>query len=131
MRDLEASPSSIQLNDFAQRLRQLRKEKGLTQTELGKLAGVHNVNLSRYERGQSEPSADGLKRLAEALGVSVGHLVEGSINEIPQARFEDPELREQLIEIERLPAEDKQVVKRFLEAFLFRKRVQDLAGGHP
>lgn len=99
----------------------------MTQAELGKRAGVHNVNLSRYERGLSEPSADTLKRLAEALDVSVGYLVEGSADEIPSVRFEDPELRDQMHAIERLPEEDKQVVKRFLDAFLFRKRVQDLA----
>ncbi len=127
MRDTGSTLTGNSLSEFAQRLRQLRKDRELTQAELGKRAGVHNVNLSRYERGLSEPSAETLKRLAEALDVSVGYLVEGSADEIPAMRFEDPELRDQMHAIERLPEEDKQVVKRFLDAFLFRKRVQDLA----
>lgn len=127
MRNQEPQPAYSLLSEFAQRLRQLRKERGLTQAQLGKLSGVHNVNLSRYERGLSEPAGDTLKRLAEALEVSVGHLLEGSVNELPAVRFEDPELRDQLHAIERLPDEDRQVVKKFLEAFIFRKRVQDLA----
>lgn len=127
MREIQPDSAGHALSDFAQRLRQLRKERKLTQAELGQRAGVHNVNLSRYERGSSEPSAETLKRLAEALEVSVGYLVEGSAEEIPSVRFEDPELRDQMHAIERLPEEDKQVVKRFLDAFLFRKRIQDLA----
>ena len=113
--------------NFPERLRKLRKAKGFTQEELGRLADVHNVNLSRYERGLSNPSAVVLKRLAEALGVSVGHLVEGDPNEIPPSRLQDPELRSHIEEIERLPEKERLVVKDFLEAFLFRHRVRGLA----
>ncbi len=38
------------LEGFAQRLRELRKSKNLSQTELGQLAGLH------FERGASRPS---------------------------------------------------------------------------
>jgi transcriptional regulator with XRE-family HTH domain len=113
--------------NFPERLRKLRKARGLTQEELGRLADVHNVNLSRYERGLSNPSAVVLKRLAEALDVSVGHLVEGDANEIPPSRLQDPELRSHIEEIERLPEKERLVVKDFLEAFLFRHRVRGLA----
>lgn len=112
---------------FSDRLRRLRKDKGYTQEELGKLADVHNVNLSRYERGLSNPSAVVLKRIAEALEVSVGHLVEGDPNEVPISRLQDPELRQHIEEIERLPEKERLVVKDFLEAFLFRHRVRGLA----
>lgn len=113
---------------FAQRLRELRKQKQLSQLELAKRSGVHNVNLSRYERGLAEPSGESIRRIAEALEVSVAHLIEGVAKELPSSRLEDLELRQQLLEIERLSEEDRQVVKRFLDAFLFRKRIQDLAG---
>lgn len=113
--------------NFPERLRRLRKAKGYTQEELGRLADVHNVNLSRYERGLSNPSSVVLKKLAEALGVSVGHLVEGDPNEVPASRLQDPELRQHIEEIERLPEKEQRVVKEFLEAFLFRHRVRGLA----
>jgi transcriptional regulator with XRE-family HTH domain len=124
--DNEISDQDVPKN-FPERLRRLRKEKGYTQEELGKLADVHNVNLSRYERGLSNPSAVVLKRLAEALGVSVGHLVEGDPNEVPLSRLQDPELRQHIEEIERLPEKERLVIKDFLEAFLFRHRVRGLA----
>lgn len=111
---------------FSDRLKKLREEKKLTQTELGKRSGIHNVNLSRYERGLQQPTADALRKLAEALEVSIGHLMEGGPNEIPPSRLEDTELRSQLEEIERLPDTEKTVVKQFLDAFLFRHRVRGL-----
>jgi len=113
-------------NDFGSRLRALREQKNLTQTELSKLSSIHNVNLSRYERGLQQPTADVLRKLAEALSVSIGHLMEGAPNEIPPSRLEDTELRSQLEEIERLPDSEKGIVKQFLDAFLFRHRVRNL-----
>jgi transcriptional regulator with XRE-family HTH domain len=112
--------------EFGVRLKQLREEKNLTQTELSKRSGIHNVNLSRYERGLQQPTAEVLRKLAEALEVSIGHLMEGAPNEIPPSRLEDAELRSQLEEIERLPEMEKTVVKQFLDAFLFRHRVRNL-----
>ena len=41
---------------FAERLRSLRKQKNLPQTELGKLAGLHYTHIDRFERGASRPS---------------------------------------------------------------------------
>ena len=56
------------LEGFAQRLRELRKSKNLSQTELGQLAGLHYTHIGRFERGASRPSGDTLMRLADALG---------------------------------------------------------------
>lgn len=42
---------------FAERLRSLRKQKNLSQTELGKLAGLHYTHIDRFERGPPGPAA--------------------------------------------------------------------------
>jgi len=112
---------------FAERLRELRKQKGLSQSELGERVEVHYTHIGRYERGVSRPAADTLKRLADALGVSGDYLLEGAVEEAARARFEDRELLQQFQEIEKLPEEDKVVVKRFLDAFLTKKQLQELA----
>jgi transcriptional regulator with XRE-family HTH domain len=114
-------------NGFAERLRELRKQKGLSQTELGERVEIHYTHIGRYERGVSRPAADTLKRLADALGVSGDYLLEGAVEEAARARFEDRELLQQFQEIEKLPEEDKAVVKRFLDAFLTKKQLQELA----
>jgi len=57
------------------RLRELRKRKGLTVTELARLAGMKRPNLSRIEHGKHRPSLETLERLSEALNVAVVELV--------------------------------------------------------
>lgn len=109
-------------NWFGKRLRFLRKQRGFSQTELGELADIHTSHISRYERGAAQPTADTLKRLAEALKISVAHLIEDS-----QTPIEDPEIRQQLKELESLPERDRIVVKRLLSAFLFEQRVRNLS----
>ncbi|WP_255434033.1 helix-turn-helix domain-containing protein [Pectobacterium sp. CFBP8739] len=112
---------------FAQRLRDLRRQKGLSQSELGKLAGLHYTHIGRFERGTSRPGGDTLKRLADALDVTGDYLLEGAADEAAKARFEDRELLRQFQEVEQLPDEDKEVIKKLLDAFLTKKQLQALA----
>jgi transcriptional regulator with XRE-family HTH domain len=113
---------------FAERLKSLRKQRNLSQTELGGLVDVHYTHIGRYERGSSRPAADTLNRLAQALGVSGDYLLEGAHEQAAVARFEDRELLTQFQEIQQLSDEDKQVVKVFLDAFLAKKKIQRLVG---
>lgn len=52
-------------------LRQLRRDKGLTQNQLAQRAGVAQGSLSQWESGAVKPSLDSAKRLADALGISL------------------------------------------------------------
>ena len=115
------------LEGFAKRLRDLRKQKNLSQTELGQLAELHYTHIGRFERGASRPSGDTLKRLADALGVTSDYLLDGANDEAAKARFADRELLKQFQEVEQLPDEDKNVVKKLLDAFLTKKHLQALA----
>ena len=115
------------LEGFAKRLRDLRKQKNLSQTELGQLAELHYTHIGRFERGASRPSVDTLKRLADALGVTSDYLLDGANDEASKARFADRGLLKQFQEVEQLPDEDKNVVKKLLDAFLTKKHLQALA----
>ncbi|WP_323869628.1 helix-turn-helix domain-containing protein, partial [Xenorhabdus szentirmaii] len=112
---------------FAQRLRELRRQKGLSQSELGKLAELHYTHIGRFERGTSRPGSDTLKRLADVLDVTSDYLLEGAETEAAKARFEDRELLRQFQAVEQLPEEDKEVIKKLLDAFLTKKQLQALA----
>ncbi len=116
-----------QQGGFPERLQSLRKQKNLSQADLGKLVGVHYSHVGRYERGISRPAADTLKRMADALGVSGDYLIEGTTKEAARARFEDRELLCQFQEVEKLADEDKMVVKKLIDAFLTKKQIQSLA----
>lgn len=55
----------------------LRKEKGLTQEQLGEKIGVTNKTVSRWEKGNYLPPAEMLKALSELYGVSINEILSG------------------------------------------------------
>ncbi len=48
--------------------KQYRKELGLTQSELGKRAGISQPNITRFESGNYNPSLEFLVKIAGAIG---------------------------------------------------------------
>lgn len=61
--------------EFGTRLRQLRKEKNLTQKQLASLIGVQHAVISFYELGDRIPSPQIIKKLAVTLHVSSDYLL--------------------------------------------------------
>ncbi len=57
--------------DLGARVRQLRRERGLTLKALGGEAGLSHPFLSQLERGLARPSVGSVERIAHALGVPV------------------------------------------------------------
>ena len=55
-------------------IKQLRKEAGLTQGELGKKLGVVKQTISSWENNVSEPNSETLSELSKLFGVSVAQL---------------------------------------------------------
>ncbi len=60
---------------FEDRLRKTRQERGLSQTDLAKRAGFQPSAISHFETGTRSPSFENLRRLADALGVSIDYLL--------------------------------------------------------
>ena len=60
---------------FADTLKRLRTEKGLSQIQLGKQMSVSNSTIARWENGSRLPDFAMLSRLAEVLGVDVNVLL--------------------------------------------------------
>lgn len=59
------------MEEFNTKLKEVRKEKGFTQKELGNIVGVSEVMIGQYERGVRTPKVEMRKKLANALGVSL------------------------------------------------------------
>lgn len=61
--------------EFKIRLKELRIEKNISQAEIGKLLNMSKMAISHWEKGNSEPSIDQLKKLALFFDVSIDYLV--------------------------------------------------------
>ena len=62
-------------NNLSSRLKELRKQKNLTQNALGEALDLSRELLSNYEQGRREPDFATLIQLANFFGVSVDYLI--------------------------------------------------------
>ncbi len=113
--------------NFGERLKELRNKKKMSQSDLAELTGLHYTQIGRYEKNKSLPSSDILKKLAEIFSVSIDYLIEGSTEDAAKSFIHDRDLLKQFTEIETLDPKDKEVIKIFLDAFLTKKHIQELA----
>ena len=61
---------------FVMRLKKYRADRDMTQEALAEKAGLSRVYVARLETGKQDPTLTTLKKLAKALKVTVGKLVE-------------------------------------------------------
>ena len=69
---------AIVATDIGPRIRQLRKDRGLSQEALGWKAGMEQTDVSKVERGITLPTATKARQLAEALGLDSGEFLSES-----------------------------------------------------
>lgn len=62
------------IKQFGQIIRDLRKEKGLTQEELGELADLHFSYIGGIERGERNISLLNIYKLCNALEISMAEV---------------------------------------------------------
>ena len=77
----------MDLRNIGKFIADLRKERGLTQEQLGEKLGVTNKTVSRWETGVYLPPADALLALGELFGVSMNEILSGK-------RLNDADYRE-------------------------------------
>jgi transcriptional regulator with XRE-family HTH domain len=112
---------------ISERIKELRTAKRLTQSALAAEVGLTYVQIGRYETSKSAPSAEVLQKLAAALDTTTDYLMNGSNDEVVSAQLTDRELLSQFREVEKLDQQDKHLIKTFIDAFLTKRKIQQLA----
>ena len=69
-------------------IKKLRKEKGLTQNELGNILGLTDKAISKWESGDGNPDISLLPKIAKLFNVTIDYLLTGNIEK--NITFEDP-----------------------------------------
>jgi transcriptional regulator with XRE-family HTH domain len=114
-------------SDFAQRLRTLRMQKGLSQRAFTKSIDLNYTQYNRYETGETIPSADTLTKLADSLNVSVDYLLDGKEEDAAVANLSDKNLLNLFQEIESFPEKEKEHITFILESLVKNRKHQQLA----
>ncbi|MCP4054907.1 MAG: helix-turn-helix transcriptional regulator [Mesoflavibacter sp.] len=112
---------------FKEKVKALRTEKGWTQKKMAEKIGVHQMQVSAYERGRYLPNSDILIKMAEVFDVSLDYLVFG-IKGDNSARVEikDRELLRQFEEVDKLNEPDRVLAKQMLDLLIKKNRVKEL-----
>lgn len=106
---------------FGERITYARKQKKMTQNDLGKAVGTSGDIIGKYERNEIKPSIDTAAKIADSLGVTIDYLVkEGEYQNI------DNETLKRMKELEKLSKEDKAHVFAMLDAFFAKNKLQSL-----
>lgn len=111
--------------NFAERLRDLRTQKGLSQVGLAKQLGLSNSTISMYERGEREPDFETLDLIGDFFNVDVNYLLgkeEGSTYyltpeaaEMAKEVAQRDELKVLFDAVRDVPKEDIDVVIRMID----------------
>jgi transcriptional regulator with XRE-family HTH domain len=106
--------------DLYNRITELRKQKGWSQSELAKQISVSREIVGRYERGDAVPSIDIAKRMADAFEVSLDYLVGAAEKQI------NKEMLHRIEEVDKMKPEEKKMIYTFLDAFITKTKLQAL-----
>lgn len=109
---------------IGQTVRNLRKQKRISQTELAKILHVSQQTITAWETGKAEPSSSAVSNLADYFNVTTDYLLgrpekqtksrQQTINEaIETAMANDGK---------ELDQHDKDVIKSLIEAYLDNKK---------
>ena len=60
---------------MANRIRELRKQRGITMKQLGEVVDLAESTISQYETGKRQPDNETLLKISEYFGVTVGYLL--------------------------------------------------------
>ena len=67
--------TNIDMETFVKRLKELRKENGLTLVQLAKATGISKSSISEWENGQSVPNAIAIITLTKFFDVTSDYLL--------------------------------------------------------
>jgi len=115
------------MDNLGTRIATLRKEKGFSQTDLANKVGISYAQVGRYEIKGAQPAADILKKIADVLNTTSDFLMNGSKNDKAVATLNDNELLQQFKEVDLMNKEDKETVKKLIDAFITKEKIRKLA----
>ena len=116
------------LRTFHPALILLRQEHNWTQAELAERLGIHQKQVSAYERGVNLPSTDILIKLAGVFDVTLDYLAFETKGGSGKLNIQDRELLRRFEMVDTLSEPEKNLAKEILDLVILKHRFQELAG---
>ncbi|MET3047500.1 helix-turn-helix domain-containing protein [Flavobacterium covae] len=99
---------------------ELRKQKGISQTDLASQLGIHKNVLGRYERNEVYPSIDLARKIADILDVSLDYLTGKDDVQI------DKDTSSRILEVSKFEEADRNHIFSVIDAFIAKRKIQSI-----
>lgn len=101
---------------IGQTIRDLRKLKKMSQSELAKVVGVSQTTVTAWETGKAEPSSSAISNLADYFNVTTDYLLGRPEKKDDDAKTADIEDDDVIFTYEgrRIPKEDLELIRRIM-----------------
>jgi transcriptional regulator with XRE-family HTH domain len=106
--------------DFGSVVSELRKQRGISQTDLASQLGIHKNVLGRYERNEVFPSIDIARKIADILDVSLDFLTGKENVQI------DKNTSSRILEVSRFEDTDRDHIFSVIDAFIAKRKIQSI-----
>lgn len=111
---------------FGQRVTLKRREKKLTQAELGTAIGTTGDMVGKYERDSIKPSIEVAAKIADTLNCSLDYLIRDFQDNEEKEKHISPALIEYFNKVDKLPAKDREHVLAVIDAFTAKSKIQSI-----
>lgn len=111
--------------DIGANIKRLREDRGIKQSEIADLVGMHRSNYSKIENGQREISLAAVDKIADFFNISIDELIHMGQDIPKEISLEDKTTVEQVKLIQELDQEEKSMVYKMIETFLTKKKFKD------
>lgn len=117
----------LSMTDFGKNLSNIRKQRQLTQLELGSLLEVQPRMVGRWEQGKVKPQFDYVIKLAQVLEVSIDRLVFGEQGQKqPAFDIKNKRLKELCKQADSLKPDDHEVICRVMDMAIKQDRLKQI-----
>lgn len=97
---------------------ELRKQKGISQTDLASQLGIHKNVLGKYERNEVYPSIDLVRKIADILDVSLDYLTGKDDVQI------DKDTSSRILEVSKFEEADRNHIFSVIYTFIAKRKIQ-------
>ena len=108
------------VSEFAKRLRELRKDKNVSQKKLSNYLGYGYTAIANYESGRNEPSFDTLCKIAGYFDVTVDYLIGKEDNPLREDTISKIE-SELVLNYRKMGKEDQRILLEMAKSLSLKK----------
>ena len=114
---------------LSEKIKLLRKKKGLSQQQLADLLDIHLTNLNRLEKGHSQPSIDVIKKLVSIFETSADYLLNDDMDSF-DGDIQHKNMAEKIRLIDKLEDKDREALMQVIDSMLTKQKMREFLNQH-